>query len=81
MNMSLFSLALTPVPKFFLEAPFPVPSFCIHTQSTERSVKQVTEAAGAVVGQEARVGFIRARAMSRKLMPSFKTKKNIMELF
>ena len=44
-------------------------------------MKQVTEAAGAVVGQEARDGFIRARAMSRKLMPSFKTKKNIIELF
>ena len=30
--------------------PYEVPDFSIHTQSTERAVKQVTEAAAAVVG-------------------------------
>ena len=32
------------------DKPFEVPNFSIHTQSTERVVKQVTEAAAAVVG-------------------------------
>ncbi|KAG0723594.1 hypothetical protein GWK47_042412 [Chionoecetes opilio] len=42
-----------------LVKPYEVPEFSIHTQSTERVVKQVTEAAAAVVGQQARDGFIR----------------------
>ena len=33
----------------------------IHSQSTERAVQLVTEAAKAVVGQEARDGFITSR--------------------
>ncbi|KAG0728431.1 hypothetical protein GWK47_032469 [Chionoecetes opilio] len=40
-----------------LVKPYEVPEFSIHTQSTERVVKQVTEAAAAVVGQQARDGF------------------------
>lgn len=67
--------------KAFIEKPFVVPHFNIHTQSTERAVKQVTEAAKAVVGPEARDGYIRARAHHRDGMPIFKTKKNIMCLF
>ncbi|KAG0713532.1 hypothetical protein GWK47_016035 [Chionoecetes opilio] len=58
-----------------LVKPYEVPEFSIHTQSTERVVKQVTEAAAAVVGQQARDGFIRARAHHRKTMPCFRPKK------
>lgn len=61
--------------------PFAVPKFSIHTQSTERCVKQVTEAAAAVVGQDRRDGFVRARLHSREEMPVFKTKKQILETF
>ena len=54
----------------FLVKPYDVPKFSIHTQSTERAVKQVTEAAASVVGHEARDGFIRARAHHREVMPT-----------
>ncbi|KAG0714226.1 hypothetical protein GWK47_014503 [Chionoecetes opilio] len=55
--------------------------FSIHTQSTARVVKQVTEAAAAVVGQQARDGFIRARAHHRETMPCFRSKKDMMDTF
>ena len=64
-----------------VEKPFDVPRFSIHTQSTERCVKQVTEAAASVVGQERRDGYIRARIQSREDVPVFRTKKHIMVLF
>ena len=46
----------------FKEKAYETPSVKIHTQATERAVKQVTEVAAAVVRSEARDGFIRARA-------------------
>ena len=58
-----------------------IPSLKIHTQSTERAVHQVTEAAKHVVGMQARDGFIRARSQHREVMPVFTTKKDIMCLF
>ncbi|KAG0727262.1 hypothetical protein GWK47_035023 [Chionoecetes opilio] len=61
--------------------PYEVPEFSIHTQSTERVVKQVTEAAAAVVGQQARDGFIRAGAHYRETMPCFRSKKDMMDTF
>lgn len=64
-----------------LVKPYEVPEFSIHTQSTERVVKQVTEAAAAVVGQQARDGFIRARAHHRETMPCFRSKKDMMDTF
>ena len=67
--------------KELLIKPFDVPKFSIHTQSTERCVKQVTEAAAAVVGQDRRDGFVRARLHSREEMPVFKTKKQILVTF
>ena len=67
--------------KEILEKPFDVPKFSIHTQSTERFVKQVTEAADNVVGQERRDGYVRARMHCRDEMPVFRTKKNIMTIF
>ena len=42
---------------------------------------KVTEAASSVVGQEARDGFIRARAHHREAMPVFKSKKHILATF
>lgn len=50
------------------------PRFPCHTQAVERCVKSVTEAATAVVGQEARDGFILARLNARAIMPTFETK-------
>ena len=41
----------------------------------------MTEALRVVVGQEARDGFIRARAHHREVMPVLTTKKQIMTLF
>ena len=51
-----------------------LPNYLIHTQSTERAVKSVTEAAAAVIGKEARDGFVRARIHHRTMMPVIKTK-------
>jgi hypothetical protein len=50
------------------------PKFPCHTQSVERSVKLVTEASAAVIGQTSRHGFILARLESREIMPCFNTK-------
>ena len=57
-----------------VEVPFPAPAFSVHTQSVERIVKQVTEAAASVVGFEAREGFITARMEHTLAMPKFTTK-------
>ena len=67
--------------KRFVTLPIEVPNFSIHTQSTERAVKQVTEAAACAVGHEARDGFIRARIHHREEMPKFRSKKDIMKSF
>ena len=53
-------------------------NYLIHTQSTERAIKSVTEAAAAVIGEDARNGFVRARIHHRTMMPVFKTKKDIL---
>ena len=55
-----------------------LPIYLIHTQSTERAIKSVTEAAAAVIGEDARNGFVRARIHHRTMMPVFKTKKDIL---
>ena len=67
--------------KEILKTPFDVPKYSIHTQSTERCVKQVTEAAASVVGQERRDGYVRARLHNREQMPVFRTKKDILTMF
>ena len=43
----------------FKETPFAVPKYPCHTQAVERAVRLVSEASAAVVGKEARNGFIR----------------------
>ena len=46
--------------------PLAVPAFPCHTQSVERAIRLITEAASSVIGPEARDGFIRQRIKSRK---------------
>jgi len=65
----------------FRETPYQVPKFSCHTQSTERCVKLVTEAAAAVAGPESREGYIRAQIQHREMMPVFLTKKDILCTF
>lgn len=65
----------------FRDTPFQAPKFSANTQSTERCVKLVTEAAGAVAGPEARDGYIRARLHHIDGMPVFLTKKHILCTF
>ncbi|KAF0297732.1 hypothetical protein FJT64_004840 [Amphibalanus amphitrite] len=67
--------------KIFADSPYRPPKFCSHTQSTERCVKLVTEAAAEVCGQEARDGYIRARVRHREAMSAFDSKKDILATF
>ena len=60
-----------------MDTPFSAPYFPSHTQSTERAVCQVTEAAESVVGFEARHGFFLARQASRAALPKFTTKQDM----
>ena len=64
-----------------VDFPLSVPHVKIHTQSTERAVKCVTEVAKAVSGAQARDGFIRARLHHREVLPVFKNKRDILKLF
>ena len=53
-------------------------NFPCHTQSVERCVKLVTEAAAAVCGGNNRYGFIRTRLRSRAIVPTFETKERLL---
>ena len=64
-----------------VDTPFNAPYFPLHTQSTERAVCQVTAAAAAVVGFEARDGYIRAKQAHRAALPKFSSKQDIQPLF
>lgn len=57
------------------DTPMVVPDYANNTQSVERCIKLVTDAAKAVCGNEARDGFITARVASRTRMPIFDTKE------
>ena len=59
----------------YKESPLVVPKYPCHTQAVERAVRLVSEASAAVIGQEARDGFIRQRMEARKILPNFETKK------
>ena len=59
----------------YKESPMVVPKYPCHTQAVERAVRLVSEASAAVVGQEARDGFIRQRMEAPKILPNFETKK------
>lgn len=47
-----------------------------HTQPVERGVKMVTEASSIIADVDKRDGAIRAKIVSRKLMPKFDSKKH-----
>ena len=66
--------------KMFVATPMEVPDWPSHTQSVERCVKMVTEAAGHVYSQERRDGYIRGQVVSRELMSLNKSKQDIENL-
>ena len=67
--------------KDFYEKPLLIPEYKIHTQSTERAIKNVTEAAFDVAGADARDGFVRAKMKNRSVVTSFRTIKDILQIF
>lgn len=60
----------------FKETPFDVPDYPCHTQAVERGIRLVSEAAAAVIGPDARDGFIRQRIKERKELKKFSSKKD-----
>lgn len=66
--------------KEFLNYPMEVPPWTSHTQSVERCVKLVTEAAGHVYTHERRESYIRAQLASRHLMSRNRSKKDMANL-
>ena len=62
-------------------APLELPPYSLHTQSCERAVKLVTEAAESVCGWAKRDGFVRTQMRNREMMPSLKTKKDFVKVF
>ena len=59
------------------ETPFKVLNYPCHTQAAvERGIKLVSEASDAVIGQEAREGFICQRIKERKVLNKFESKKD-----
>ena len=63
------------------ETPFEAPYYPNHTQSTERAVQQVAQAAESVCGQEKRDGYVRARIAHRETVSKFVSKKDSMKIF
>ena len=57
-----------------------VPNWPSHTQSVERCIKMVTEAAARVYSKERREGYIRSKVVSRELMSMNKSKKDLANL-
>lgn len=62
------------------ETPMQVPKWPSHTQSVERCVKMVTEAAGHVYSHERREGYIKAQIASRLLMTRNQSKESMKAL-
>ena len=60
--------------------PMQVPDWPSHTQSVERCVKITTEAAGHVFSQQRRDVYIRGQMVSRGLMSTNKSKKDLFDL-
>ena len=57
------------------DIPMKVPYFPIHTQSTERAVKDVSIASATVFGHEKRDGYIRARMSRREILQTLRVKR------
>ena len=66
--------------KKFIDEPMEVPDWSSHTQSVERCVKMVTEAAGHVYTHERREAYIRSKVTSRELMALNNSKKDLCNL-
>ena len=64
--------------KSFKDSPMSVPYFPIHTQSTERAVQLVSDAATKVYGHEKRDGFVRGVISHRELYPVIESKKTLL---
>ena len=58
-------------------APLGMGAFPVHTVAVERAVKVVTEAAGAVVGEAQRHGWICSRLRHRQQLPAVTSKKSL----
>ena len=67
--------------KAIINQPLEPPYYPLHTQSTERAVKLTTEASSSVFGFEKRHGFILSRMGSRQAISSYRSKKNLVNLF
>ena len=66
--------------KKFIDQPMEVPDWSSHTQSVERCVKMVTEAAAHVYSHDRREGYIRSQVISRELMSKNNSKKDTSKL-
>lgn len=66
--------------KNFIDEPMQVPQLPCHAQSTERCVKQVTDAAGRVYTHEKREGYIRGQEASLRMMSKNESKQDLMKL-
>ena len=69
------SLSIRELENIRIEA-LTIPDYPNHAQGCERQVKETSRAAALVAGFEARDGYIRASAVSRKMMKKFETKKD-----
>ena len=70
LNLLVFTCSISTYQTDLIDFPMEEPPYQIHTQSTERSLKAVTEAVAADVGHSARDGFVRARVHHSEKMPS-----------
>ena len=64
-----------------IDSPLNVDYFPLHSQSTKRAVKLVTEASSNVCGSERRDDFFIARIEHRKAVPSYDGKKDMIKMF
>ena len=67
--------------KNIIGTPLQVVGYPLHTQSTERAVKLVTEASCTVCGVKKRHGYILSRVESREDVPAYDAKKNLLSFF
>ena len=78
----IFTASLTTAElRALLETPLAAPRYSLHTQSCERAVKSVTEAAKEVCGWERRHRLVLARTKHRRMMPKMKTKRQHLKVF
>ena len=59
--------------------PLQIAAFPVHTVAVERAVKVVTEAAGSVLGEERRHGWISSRLAHRDQLPSIDSKQSFVK--